>query len=74
MIRYNYALNCFHGIILKLFLSEEKELYDLLVKKKELQEKLKSNEKETDEAQILASIHPGIISGKVAILPHNLKT
>ncbi|KAM3822652.1 LOW QUALITY PROTEIN: uncharacterized protein CCDC7 [Vipera latastei] len=40
----------------------EKELYDLLVKKKELQEKLKSNEKETDEAQILASIHPGIIS------------
>ncbi|XP_039200007.1 protein MLP1 homolog isoform X4 [Crotalus tigris] len=40
----------------------EKELYDLLVKKKELQEKLKSNEKEIDEAQILASIHPGIIS------------
>ncbi|XP_058035714.1 golgin subfamily A member 4 [Ahaetulla prasina] len=49
------------GIIGK---SIEKELpvYDLLRKKKELQEKLRSNEKEIEEAQILASIHPGIIN------------
>ncbi|XP_013918750.1 PREDICTED: girdin-like [Thamnophis sirtalis] len=47
------------GIIGK---SIEKELYDLSMKKKELQEKLQSNEKEIEEAQILASIHPGIIN------------
>ncbi|XP_060539904.1 uncharacterized protein CCDC7 isoform X4 [Pantherophis guttatus] len=49
------------GIIGK---SIEKELpiNDLLMKKKELQEKLQSNEKKIEEAQILASIHPGIIN------------
>ncbi|KAM6448768.1 uncharacterized protein CCDC7 [Liasis olivaceus] len=40
----------------------ERELYDLSVKKKELQEKLQSNQKEIDDAQALASIQPGSIS------------
>ncbi|XP_070582782.1 GRIP and coiled-coil domain-containing protein 2 isoform X2 [Erythrolamprus reginae] len=42
--------------------SMEKELNDQLKKKKELQEKLRSNEKEIEEAQTLASIHPGIVN------------
>ncbi|XP_044280948.1 COP1-interactive protein 1 [Varanus komodoensis] len=40
----------------------EKELYELMVTKQVLQKKLKSNQKELEEAQFLAAMHPGSIS------------